>query len=45
MSETAEAIPHRLREIIEEFSWYEGREKLELLLEFAEKMQPPFWRI
>jgi cysteine desulfuration protein SufE len=44
MSETAEAVPPRLQEIIEDFSWCEGREKLELLLEFAEKMAPlPEW--
>lgn len=37
-------IPSRLQEIIEEFSWAEGREKLELLLEYSEKMPPlPDW--
>jgi cysteine desulfuration protein SufE len=40
MSETIEAIPPRLREIVEEFSWCEGQEKLELLLEYSEKMPP-----
>jgi cysteine desulfuration protein SufE len=40
MSETARAIPPRLREIVEEFSWVEGQEKLELLLEYSEKMPP-----
>ena len=44
MSETNEAIPARLQEIIEEFGWLEGREKLELLLEYSEKMPPlPDW--
>jgi cysteine desulfuration protein SufE len=38
MSEAIEAIPPRLREIVEEFSWCEGQEKLELLLEYSEKM-------
>ena len=38
------AIPHRLQEIIENFRWCEGREKLELLLEFSENMPPlPEW--
>jgi cysteine desulfuration protein SufE len=36
----AGAIPPRLQEIIEDFKWCEGREKLELLLEFSEKMPP-----
>ena len=44
MSETIEAIPARLQEIVEEFSWCEGQEKLELLLEYSEKMPPlPEW--
>ena len=44
MSETIEAIPPRLREIVEEFSWCEGQEKLELLLEYSKKMPPlPEW--
>jgi cysteine desulfuration protein SufE len=38
------SMPPRLEEIIEDFSWCEGREKLELLLEFSEKMSPlPEW--
>ena len=38
------AIPPRLQQIVEEFSWCEGQEKLELLLEYAEKMPPlPDW--
>jgi cysteine desulfuration protein SufE len=40
MSETIGAIPLRLQEIVEEFSWCEGQEKLELLLEYSEKMPP-----
>jgi cysteine desulfuration protein SufE len=33
-------LPERLSEIIEEFQWSEGREKLELLLYYAEKLPP-----
>jgi cysteine desulfuration protein SufE len=40
MSSTIETLPPRLREIIEEFSAAEGREKLELLLEFSESLPP-----
>jgi cysteine desulfuration protein SufE len=40
MSETAGSMPSRLQETVEDFSWCEGREKLELLLEFSEKMPP-----
>ncbi|MBN1219354.1 MAG: SufE family protein [Anaerolineae bacterium] len=37
-------IPARLQEIIDEFGWVEGQEKLELLLEYAGKMPPlPDW--
>ncbi len=44
MDDTTTQIPKKLREIIEEFSWYEGQEKLELLLEFSERMPPlPDW--
>ncbi len=44
MTQAANGIPQRLREIIEEFEWCEGREKLELLLYYAEKMPPlPSW--
>ncbi|UCC88181.1 MAG: SufE family protein [Anaerolineales bacterium] len=44
MSEIVESIPPRLQEIIEDFSWCEGREKLELLLEFSESLPPlPEW--
>jgi len=35
------AIPSRLNEIIEEFQFGEGRERLELLLYYSEKL-PPF---
>jgi cysteine desulfuration protein SufE len=38
MTEAKPAVPPRLQEIIEDFSWCEGREKLELLLEFSENM-------
>lgn len=38
------AIPTRLQKIIEEFEWFEGQEKLQLLLEYSEKMPPlPDW--
>jgi len=44
MSDTGNSIPPRLGEIIEEFSFCEGREKLELLLEYSERMPPlPEW--
>ena len=44
MSETTEAIPPRLQEIVEEFGEAEGQDKLELLLEYSEKMPPlPDW--
>ena len=44
MSEIADSVPTRLREIVEEFGWCEGQEKLELLLEYSEKMMPlPDW--
>lgn len=37
-------LPSRLQEIVEDFAWAEGREKLELLLEYSEKMPPlPDW--
>ena len=37
---TENKIPGPLREIIEDFQFVEGREKLELLLEYAEKLPP-----
>ncbi len=44
MSNTNNTIPPRLQEIIDDFGWAEGREKLELLLEFSEQMPPlPDW--
>jgi cysteine desulfuration protein SufE len=33
-------IPTKLQEIIEDFQWSEGREKLELLIQYAEKLPP-----
>lgn len=39
-----QSIPRRLQEIVEDFEISEGREKLELLLEFSERMPPlPEW--
>ena len=44
MRETTDAIPPRLQEIVEEFGEAEGQDKLELLLEYSEKMPPlPDW--
>jgi cysteine desulfuration protein SufE len=44
MSEPTAALPAPLQEIVDEFSWCEGQEKLELLLEYSEKMPPlPDW--
>ena len=44
MSESVQSIPSRLQEIIEDFGWCKGQEKLELLLEFSEKLSPlPDW--
>ena len=44
MTETTDIIPPRLQEIVEEFGEAEGQEKLELLLEYSEKMPPlPDW--
>jgi cysteine desulfuration protein SufE len=44
MSEAVAAVPPRLQEIVEEFKLCEGQEKLELLLEYAEKLPPlPDW--
>ncbi|NKQ35527.1 MAG: SufE family protein [Chloroflexi bacterium] len=37
-------LPEKLEEIVEDFSFLEGREKLEYLLEFAESLPPlPHW--
>lgn len=39
-----EQLPERLQEIVEDFSYIQGQEKLEYLLEFAEKLPPlPEW--
>lgn len=44
MSNGEQGLPPRLQEIVEEFSWAEGQEKLELLLEYARKLPPlPEW--
>jgi cysteine desulfuration protein SufE len=44
MSEINASLPARLAQIVDDFSWCEGQEKLELLLEFSEKMPPlPDW--
>jgi cysteine desulfuration protein SufE len=44
MTEWKGPLPDSLQEIVEDFQWSEGREKLELLLEFSEKLQPlPDW--
>ncbi len=44
MSTPNPSIPPRLAEIMEDFQLAEGREKLELLLEYAERMPPlPGW--
>lgn len=44
MNATNQAIPPRLQEIIEDFQWSEGREKVELLIDFAGRMPPlPDW--
>lgn len=44
MSDITAPIPPRLQEIVEEFGEAEGQEKLELLLEYSEKMPPlPDW--
>ncbi len=34
------AIPQPLREIIDQFRWCEGQEKVELLIQYAEKLPP-----
>lgn len=44
MSETSNTIPPRLQEIVAEFGEAEGQDKLELLLEYSEKMPAlPDW--
>ncbi|MCB0245341.1 MAG: SufE family protein, partial [Anaerolineae bacterium] len=44
MSETTNSLPAKLQEIVDEFEWAEGRDKLELLLDYAAQMPPlPEW--
>lgn len=44
MSETTNGLPAKLQEIVDEFQWAEGRDKLELLLDFSAQMPPlPDW--
>lgn len=44
MSEITNGLPAKLQAIIEEFQWAEGRDKLELLLDFSSQMPPlPEW--
>lgn len=44
MSEIINGLPVKLHEIVEEFRWAEGRDKLELLLDFSAEMPPlPDW--
>lgn len=40
MSERTGQLPSRLSEIVENFQWAEGREKLELLIEYADRLSP-----
>lgn len=37
-AEILEKLPARLKEIVEDFQWAEGQEKLELLLEYSDNM-------
>jgi cysteine desulfuration protein SufE len=44
MNDQSTTLPPRLSEIVDDFQFAEGREKLELLLEYSEKMPPlPDW--
>lgn len=44
MSDTNHTIPARLQEIVEDFELCEGREKLELLLQYSDSLPPlPDW--
>ncbi len=44
MSDALSPLPLRLQEIVEEFNLCQGKEKLELLLEFSKKLPPlPDW--
>ena len=40
MDHNGNNIPPQLSEIIEDFQWSEGREKLELLLQYSEELPP-----
>lgn len=40
MDTTTSALPTRLQEIVEDFALCEGREKLELLLQYAQELPP-----
>lgn len=41
-----ELLPRRLDEIIDDFQWCEGQEKIELLLQYSEQMPPlPDWLV
>lgn len=46
MTNSEQHLPPRLQEIVDEFQWAEGREKLELLLEYARQVPelPPHLR-
>lgn len=44
MMAKTETLPEKLAEIVDDFQWCEGREKLELLLQYSEMMPPlPEW--
>jgi cysteine desulfuration protein SufE len=44
MSEQSQVLPKHLQKIVEDFAVCEGREKLELLLDYSERMPPlPEW--
>ena len=44
MNEQTQAMPKRLQDIVEDCAFCEGREKLELLLDYSERMPPlPDW--
>ncbi len=44
MTDTSSSIPSRLKEIVEDFSVCEGREKLDLLFDYSQRMPPlPDW--
>ncbi len=44
MNEQSQMLPERMQEIVADFAFCEGREKLELLLDYSERMPPlPAW--